>query len=102
MTQFQVNFNNATMGHKLQGISKDALIISSFPNKDLRALFKNWECVVFYRVRKLAGLYLFQPIDIMESCTSFGVSGSYISHFRAIRYVTRHSTKTVQNNSILP
>ena len=41
MTQFQVNLNNVTTGHKLQGIPKDTLLISSFPNKALRALIKN-------------------------------------------------------------
>ena len=43
ITQFQVNLNNVTTSHNLQGMSKDALIISSVPNKKLRALSKNWE-----------------------------------------------------------
>ena len=57
--QFQVNLNNTTTGHKLQGMSNDTLDITSFLDKWLRALFKNWECVVLSRVRKLKDLYLF-------------------------------------------
>ena len=64
--QFQVNLNNTITGHKLQGMSKDALIISSFPDKNPRALFKNWECVVLSHVRKLKGLYLFEPMDMNQ------------------------------------
>ena len=67
MKQFQVNLNDATTGHKLQGMSLDALIVPSFPNKKLRALFKNWEYVVLLRVRTLSGLYLLNKIDEDES-----------------------------------
>ena len=52
-TQIPVSLNDVTTGHKLQGMSKDALNISSFSNKQLRALFKNWEYVVLSHVRKL-------------------------------------------------
>ena len=64
ITQFQVNLNNATTGHKLQGMSKDALFMCSFPDQKLRALFKNWENVVLSRIRKSKGLYIFEPIDM--------------------------------------
>ena len=64
--QFQVNLNNTITGHKLQGMSKDALIISSLPDRNLRALFKNWECVVLSHVRKLKGLYMFEPMDMNQ------------------------------------
>ena len=60
MTQFPVNLNNATTGHKLQGMSLDALIVPSFPNKKLNALFKNWKYVVLSRVRTLSELYLLE------------------------------------------
>jgi len=58
MTQFPVNCNDATTGHKLQGMSKDVVIITSWP----RGFFKNWEYVVLSRVRTHEGLYLFQKI----------------------------------------
>ena len=41
MTQFLLNLSNVTIGHKLQGMSIDDMIIAAFPNKKLRALFKN-------------------------------------------------------------
>ena len=64
MTQIPVNVNDATTGHKLQGMSKDVLIVTSWP---FGGLFKNWEYVVLSRVRTLSGLYLFEPIDLKKS-----------------------------------
>ena len=49
--------------HKLQGMSKDAIIVSSWPTGSLSAMFKNWEYVVLSRLRTLSGLYLIKPID---------------------------------------
>ena len=40
MTQLPINVNDATTGHKLQGMSKDIVIITSWPTG---GLFKNWE-----------------------------------------------------------
>lgn len=64
MTQLPVNLNDATTGHKLQGMSKDAIIITSWPKG---GLFRNWEYVVLSRVRTLSGLYLFKEIDMNKS-----------------------------------
>jgi hypothetical protein len=58
MTQFGVNNNIATTGHKLQGLSKDALIVASWGYN-----FENWVYVVLSRVRTLDGLYLLQRLD---------------------------------------
>jgi len=67
MKQIQVNRNDATTGHKLQGISKDVIIITSWPTGGLAAMFKNWEYVVLSRVRTLSGLFLIKPIDMDKS-----------------------------------
>ena len=67
MNEFPSNSNNTTEVHKLQGTSNDALIVSSFPNKQLRSLFKNLEYVVLSWVRKLEWLYIFEPIDMNDS-----------------------------------
>ena len=64
MTQLPVNLNDATTGHKLQGSSKDVLIITSWPNG---GLFKKWEYTVLSRVRTLDGLYLLKPISLEKS-----------------------------------
>ena len=67
MKQIQINSNDATTGHKLQGISKDLIIVSSWPTGRLAAMFKNWEYVVLSRVRTLSGLFLIDPIDMNKS-----------------------------------
>jgi hypothetical protein len=67
MKQIPANSNDATTGHKLQGMSKDAIIVSSWPTGSLAAIFKNWEYVVLSRVRTLSGLYLVKPIDMDKS-----------------------------------
>eukprot|EP00956_Cyclotella_meneghiniana_P030548 scaffold77192_cov37-Cyclotella_meneghiniana.AAC.2 len=62
--QFSVNSNDGTTCHKLQGTSKDIIIIPSWPKC---GLFRNWEYTVLSRVRTLAGLFLLQPIDMEKS-----------------------------------
>jgi hypothetical protein len=64
MMQIPANSNDATTGHKLQGMSKDAMIVSSWPTRNLAAVFKNWEYVILSRVRTLSRLYLVKPIDM--------------------------------------
>ena len=79
MTQFTINLNAATTGHKLQGMSKDVLIITSWP-KD--GLFRNWEYTVLSRVRTLQGLYMFNEIDMNKS---FKPSTQLTSYFKRAR-----------------
>eukprot|EP00956_Cyclotella_meneghiniana_P001825 scaffold2004_cov63-Cyclotella_meneghiniana.AAC.4 len=67
MRLLPVNISTASTGHKLQGRSKDTLIITSWPNFKNNYIFNNWEYVVLSRVRTLSGLYLFQPIDVDKS-----------------------------------
>jgi hypothetical protein len=62
MRQIPANTNDATTGHKLQGMSKDVIIVTSWPTG-----FKNWEYVVLSRARTLSGLYLVKPIDMNKS-----------------------------------
>ena len=50
--------NIATTGHKLQGMSKDNVIILSWFYG-----VKNWVYADLPRVRTLSGLYLFKPLD---------------------------------------
>ena len=58
MTQFPVNSNIATTGHKLQGMTKDSLIVHAW-----NYTFTNWIYVVLSRVRTLDGLYLCEKLD---------------------------------------
>jgi hypothetical protein len=59
ITQIPINANIATTGHKLQGMSKDILIINDWNYK-----CANWIYVVLSRVRTLKGLYLMKPLDL--------------------------------------
>lgn len=56
--QFGVNSNVATTGHKLQGTSKDKLIVASW-----NFSVPNWIYVVLSRVRTLKGLFLTEKLD---------------------------------------
>ena len=56
MLQLPVNMNNATTGHKLQGMSKDKLIVVSW------SFIANWIYVVLSCVRTLKGLFLLKPV----------------------------------------
>jgi len=67
MLLFPVNICTASTGHKLQGRSKDFIIVSSWPKLQGNAAFVNWEYVVLSRVRTLKGLYLFQKLDLNRS-----------------------------------
>ena len=59
VTQLPVNCNIATTGHKLQGMSKDSLIINSWGYG-----FENWVFVVLSRVWTRAGLLLNVQLDL--------------------------------------
>jgi hypothetical protein len=82
MMQIPANSNDATTGHKLQGMSKDAIIVSSWPTGSLAAMFKNWEYVVLSRVRTLSGLYLVKPIDMDKSFQPSPQLASYMDKIR--------------------
>jgi ATP-dependent exoDNAse (exonuclease V) alpha subunit len=57
ITQFPLNNNIAMTGHKLQGMTKENIIVWNFTN------LENWVYVVLSRVRTLVGLYLMKPLD---------------------------------------
>jgi hypothetical protein len=62
MKQIPANTNNASTGNKLQRMSKDVIIVTSWPTG-----FKNWEYVVLLRACTLSGLYLVKPINMNKS-----------------------------------
>ena len=82
MTQIPANSNDATIGHKLQGLSKDTIVVTSWPTGGLVAMFKNWEYVVLSRVRTLSGLYLVEPIDMDKSFKPSTELKTYIENAR--------------------
>ncbi len=77
MKQIPANINNAITGHKIQGMSKDVIIVASWPTK---SMFRNWEYVVLSCVRTLSGLNLVKPIDINKSFEPSDELIRYIKH----------------------
>ncbi len=80
MKQICANTNNASTGHKLQGMSKDEIIITSWPTGGLVSIFKNWEYVVLSHVRTLQGLYLVESINMEKSFKPSDQLMSYIEY----------------------
>jgi len=64
VSQIPVNSNVATTGHKLQGMSKDTLIVNDWNYRS-----DNWVYVVLSRVRTRNGLYLMKPLDVNRDFT---------------------------------
>jgi hypothetical protein len=63
-------------------MSKDAIIVSSWPTGSLAAMFKNWEYVVLSHVQTLSGLYLVKPIDMYKSFQPSPQLTSYMDKIR--------------------
>ena len=59
ITQFPILLDLATTGHKLQGMTKKHLIVSSFNYGTA-----NWIYVVLSRVTSIKGLYLLKPLKL--------------------------------------
>ena len=55
--QFPVNLNDATTGHKLQGMSKDMLIVNQW------MFTQGWPYTNLSRVRRLDGLFLTNELN---------------------------------------
>ena len=77
MKQIPANMNDATTGHKLQGMSKDVIIITSWPTG---TMFKNWEYVVLSRACTISGLYLVHPIDMEKNFEPSNELKQYMIH----------------------
>jgi hypothetical protein len=77
MKQIPANTNDASKGHKLQGMSKDVIIVTSWPTG-----FKNWEYVVLSCACTLSGLYLVEPITMNKSFKPFNKLKRYIEFAR--------------------
>ncbi len=82
MIQILANINDATTGHKPQGMSKDVIVVSSWPTGGLAIMFKNWEYVVLSHVHTLSGLYLVEPIYMDKSFKPSSELKKYIENAR--------------------
>ncbi len=66
MKLFPVNINTSSTGHKLQGHSKDIVIVTGLPKFKNNIHFRNWEYIVLSRIGTLKGLFLFKPINLEQ------------------------------------
>jgi hypothetical protein len=82
MNQIPANSNDTTTGNKLQRMSKDIIIVSSWPTGGLSKVFKNWEYVVISHVCTLSGLYFIEPMDMDKSFNPSLELRSYIEKAR--------------------
>ena len=76
ITQIPVNSSDAITGHKLQGLTKDNIIVYSW-NKST-----NWIYVVLSRVRTLSGLYLVRRLRLSDIKPA---SRDYLAFLRRMR-----------------
>ncbi len=63
-------------------MSKDVIIVSSWPTGGLSKKFKKWEYVVLSCVCTLSGLYLIDPIDMEKSFNPSSQLRSYIDKIK--------------------
>jgi hypothetical protein len=76
-TQFPIISNTATTGHKLQGASLDALLVSSWHYG------QNWAYVVLSRVRTMKGLYMNEELSLEKK--KYAVDQDMISMIQKFR-----------------
>ncbi|KAL7450493.1 hypothetical protein ACHAWC_005221 [Mediolabrus comicus] len=80
--QIPVNSNVATTGHKLQGMSKDIIIINSW-----NYACENWVYTVLSRARTRKGLYLNHPLDLTKD---FNVPEKLLQFEERMRHQKEH------------
>jgi hypothetical protein len=82
LKQIPANSTDATMGHKLQGMSKCLIGVTSWPTGGQAAMFKNWEDFFLSRLHTLSGLYLVEPIDMEKMFKPSSELKKYIENAR--------------------
>jgi hypothetical protein len=63
-------------------MSKDVIIVTSWPTSGLASMFKNWQYVILSRVHTLKGLYLIESINMEKSFKPSEQLRSYIEYAR--------------------
>ena len=94
--QYGVLVNIATTGHKLQGMSKDNVIVVSWFYG-----VKNWVYVVLSRVRTLSGLYLFKPLDPKKYHKQDNKLTKHMNELASKEEKTLASVKEIPKNSLV-
>ena len=89
MIQIPVNASDAITGHKLQGLTKDNLIVYPW-NKST-----NWIDIVISRVRTLSGLHLFNSLRLQDTKTP---SSDYLAFLERMKTLQEHDLERFRNN----
>ena len=94
MTQFPVNLNNATNGHKLQSMTKDIIIVTSWPKGGGISQLGIHRFIQSMQSTGIV-LYLFEPIDVNKS---FEPSDELKSYFKRVQTAEKKFLKRRQTN----
>jgi hypothetical protein len=95
MHQIPANSNDGTTGLKLKGMSKDVIIVSSWPTRGLSKNFYNFEYVVLSRVRTLLRLYLVDSIDMEKSFSPSSQLRTYIDKIKKKKNIYLMNAKKI-------
>ena len=89
VTQIPVHASHAITGHKLQGLTKDNLIVSSW-NKST-----NWIYVILSRFGTLSGLYLFNSLRLQDIKPP---SSDYLAFLDRTKTLQEHDLERYMDN----
>ena len=92
--QLPINIDTATTCHKLQGKSRDYLVIVDFNYRE-----PNWIYVVLSRLRSLKGLYLLKPL---QRKGSIGPTEALIAEIRRLETIERSTLEQLQQSGKYP
>ena len=92
VTQLPVISSDAITGHKLQGLTKDNLVVYSW-NKST-----NWIYVVLSRVRTLSGLFLVRRLKLSDIKPTSRDYLSFLGRIRALEQQEFRRCATLNNN----
>ena len=92
--QFPINIDTATTCHKLQGKSRDYLVIVDFNYRE-----PNWIYVVLSRLRSLKGLYLQKPL---QRKGTIGPTEALLAEIRRLETIERLTLEHLQQTGKYP
>jgi len=92
--QFPINIDTATTVHKLQGKTKESLVVTEFNYKE-----PNWIYVVLSRLISIIGLYLLKPL---EKKAGIGPSEELIQETIRLEETQTATLTRLQNNGFYP
>jgi len=93
LTQFPINLDQATTGHKLQGVTKSYLVVADYNYSE------NWVYVAMSRVKTSNGLFLFKKIN-RSKCN--GPSIALLREIELLEIIEQKTLRRLQVNGHFP